>query len=305
MAWTFERLAGPVQGGLGGLCWTRDGLLVAAVGEGTIYRWDAESRTLVPYRRYTNRTNGLGVDAAGNLYGCQEGSRRVIQFCSDGSAVTTEVRVDGRIHNHPNSLSIDRAGRIWFSDPHSEIPAIGPPLFPPLEYAAVLRLERDPRREWTLRRMTFDTLAPRAVLVSGDEKRLFVSEGDAGTPLRELRSYEILDDGRLGGHVVLQTFGGDGRGVHRGVAGMCLDADGNIVACAGYAKAGPGPVVMVVSPSGAVLRSTVLAFDLPANCCFGGGSARGVLYVTTEEGHLLASSDCGREGFDRFAGGAS
>lgn len=299
MAWSFEKVAGPIAGGLGGMCWTGKALLVSAVGEGAIYRCDPKSGALSPFRRYTNRTNGLGMDAAGNLYGCQEGSRRVIQFCEDGSAVTTAVMVEGRIHNHPNNLSIDTAGRIWFSDPHSDIPAPGPPLFPPLEWAAVLRLERDSRREWLLKRMTHDTHAPRAVLVSADEKVLFVAEGATRSPMRELRAYRILEDGNLGGYIVLQSFTGDARGAHRGIEGMCLDAEGNIVACAGYFASGPGPVVMVISPAGVVLESHELSHDSPVSCCFG-GSSLDVLYVTTAEGYLLKAVGTGRRGFSRY-----
>jgi gluconolactonase len=299
MAWTFEKVAGPVEGGLGGMCWTGEALLVSAVGEGVIYRCDAKTGALCEWRRYTNRTNGLGMDASGNLYGCQEGSRRVIQFCDDGSAVTTEVMVDGRIHNHPNNLSIDRAGRIWFSDPHSDIPAPGPPLFAPLAWAAVLRLERDSRREWGLKRMTHDTLEPRAVLVSADEKTLYVAEGTTRTAVRELRAYTILADGSLGAYVVLQSFGADSRGAHRGIESMCLDAQGNIVAVAGYRDSGPGPVVMVISPAGVVLESHALVCDVPASCCFGGASLD-VLYVTTAEGDLLRAAHTGRRGYDRF-----
>ena len=300
MGWSFEKVAGPVEGGLGGMCWTGQTLLVSAVGEGTIYRCDPATGALSEFRRYTNRTNGLGMDAAGNLYGCQEGSRRVIQFCEDGSAVTTEVMVNGRIHNHPNNLSIDTAGRIWFSDPHSDIPAPGPPLFPPLEWAAVLRLERDSRREWTLKRMTHDTQAPRAVLVSADEKTLYVADGTTRSPLRELRAYKILEDGNLGSSIVLQSFPIDARGAHRGIEGMCLDAKGNIVACAGYRASGPGPVVMVISPAGVVLESHELDYDSPVNCCFGASAALDVLYVTTSEGYLLKAAHIGRRGFARF-----
>jgi gluconolactonase len=300
MEWTFEKVAGPMAGGLGGMCWTGKTLLVSAVGEGVIHSCEPESGALTEFRRYTNRTNGLGMDAAGNLYGCQEGSRRVIQFCDDGSAVTTEVMVDGRIHNHPNNLSIDRAGRIWFSDPHSDIPAPGPPLFPPLSWAAVLRLERDSRKEWGLKRMTYDSVEPRAVLVSADEKTLYVAEGTTRTPMRELRAYRILADGSLGTYTVLQSFAADSRGAHRGIEGMCLDAQGNIVACAGYSESGPGPVVMVISPAGVVLESHELPCDLPMSCCFGGTASLDVLYVTTGEGHLLRAKQTGRRGYDRF-----
>src|SRR3712207_7188573 len=51
-------------------------------------------------------------------------------------------------------------------------------------------------------------------------------------------------------HDALPIFGNDHRGVQRGVDGMCLDSDGNIVACAGWDEAGPGPMIYVFAPNG-------------------------------------------------------
>src|SRR3954463_7881543 len=155
MTWQFEEVAGPIAGGLGGMAWNGKSLLVSALGEGRIFDVDVETGAMREFRKYTNRVNGLGFDRDGALFACQESSRRVIEYCADGTAIATADRVDGRIHNHPNNLSIDAQGRIWFSDPHSDIPASGPPLFPPPEWAAVLRLERDIRNHWELKRMTF------------------------------------------------------------------------------------------------------------------------------------------------------
>ena len=58
----------------------------------------------------------------------------------------------------------------------------------------------------------------------------------------------IRADGTLDHPIVLHTFGADHRGHHRGIEGMCLDADGNIVAVGGWQRSGPGPLVYVFSP---------------------------------------------------------
>ena len=47
---------------------------------------------------------------------------------------------------------------------------------------------------------------------------------------RELRAYPILDDDTLGDYELLHNFY-----PHRGIDGMCLDAEGNIV---GYRRLG-------------------------------------------------------------------
>ena len=297
MAWTFEKIAGPFEGPTGGLAWDGSGMLFSAVAEGRILRYDPASGKTSEFRKYTNRTNGLAFAPDGALYGCQESSRRVIHFADDGSSATTAFLLDGHYHNQPNNLAIDSKGRIWFSDPWSELRASGPQIFPALDHASVLRQELDSfRKLWSIRRMTYDTVAPRAVALSPDESTLYVAETDNSPQgLRELRAYAILPDDTLGPHTVLHAFGRDRRGEHRGIEGMCVDREGNIVACAGWRKAGPGPLVCVFSPSGALVESHPVPSDQPMNCAFGDADLAS-LYVTTAGGELLRAKNCGRRG---------
>ena len=296
-AWTFEKIAGPFEGPTGGLAWDGSGMLFSAVAEGRILRYDPASGKTSEFRKYTNRTNGLAFAPGGALYGCQESSRRVIRFAEDGSTATTALLLDGRYHNQPNNLAIDSRGRIWFSDPWSELRASGPQIFPPLPHASVLRLELDSfRKLWSIRRMTYDTVAPRAVALSPDESTLYVAETDNSPQgLRELRAYPILPDDTLGPHTVLHAFGRDHRGEHRGIEGLCTDSEGNIVACSGWKKSGPGPLVHVFSAAGAILESHPVPSDQPMNCAFGDADLAS-LYVTTAAGELLRARDFGRRG---------
>ncbi len=287
MAWSFEKIAGPFDGPTGGLAWDGSGMLFSALGEGRILRYAPKTGEVSVLRRYTNRTNGLAFGADGALYGCQELSRRVVRFDADGSSAATGCLIDGHYHNQPNNLAIDSRGNIWFSDPWSELRASGPQLFPPLEHASVLRLELDALRKlWSLRRMTYDTAAPRALALSRDEATLYVAETDnRAQGRRELRAYPVLSDGTLGAYALLHTFGRDHRGEHRGIEGLCIDGGGNIVAVAGWRRSGPGPLVYVFAPSGAVLESHPFPADAPMSCAFGGEDLRS-LYVTTAGGEL-------------------
>jgi gluconolactonase len=297
MSWNFEKIAGPFQGPTGGLAWDGSGMLFSAIAEGRILRFDPASGKTSVFRKYTNRTNGIAFAPGGALYGCQESSRRVIRFADDGSTSTTGFLLDGGYHNQPNNLAIDSKGRIWFSDPQSELRASGPQIFPPLSHASVLRLELDPfRKVWSIRRMTYNTTAPRAVALSPDEAILYVAETDnAPNGTRELRAYPVLPDDTLGAYTVLHAFGRDHRGEHRGIEGMCTDRDGNIVACSGWKKSGPGPLVHVFSPAGAILESQLVPSDQPMNCAFGDADLAS-LYLTTAAGELLRARDCGRQG---------
>ena len=110
---------------------------------------------------------------------------------------------------------------------------------------------------------------------------------------RELRAYPINDDGSLGSYRTLHSFGRDSNAVHRGIDGMCLDADGNIVATAGWELGGPGPMIYIFSPTGRVLETHPIACNRPTNVCFGGPGLT-TLYVTSTDGHFYrADTDRG------------
>jgi gluconolactonase len=137
------------------------------------------------------------------------------------------------------------------------------------------------------------------VLLSPDEATLYVADGEPlADQRRELRAYPIAADGSVGHCEVLHSFGADHRGPHRGIEGMCLDADGYVVACGGWVRSGPGPLISVFSPHGAVIESHAFPADCPNRCCFGGDDLA-TLYVTTGGGHLYRAKTAGRRGRPR------
>ena len=93
----------------------------------------------------------------------------------------------------------------------------------------------------------------------------------------------------------MHTFAAEGRHADRGIAGMCLDGDGNVIACAGSHRSGPGPLIYVFAPGGAVLETIAFPEDLPMRCAFGGRDLAD-LYVTTGGGHLYRIGNF-RKGF--------
>jgi gluconolactonase len=296
MAWDFEQLSGAAEGGACGVAWDGASVLFALPGAERIMALDPGAGSVSEWRRYTGGIAGLAISSTGIVYGAQSPSRRVVSLNPDGSMTVLPYKLGGRLHNNPWGLDVDSAGRVWFSDQLADLRIPGPQVFPMLDHASVLRLTPVRGRGWDLHRMTFDTGTPTGVLLSADERTLFVAENDlSGDGARELRAYPVTDD-RLGTPIVLHTFGRDYRGPHPGIRGMCLTADGDIVACAGGLASGPGPMVLVLSPDGLVLAAERSPGE-PVACAFG-GDALDSLFVTMADGALHAVAT-GLRGFAR------
>ena len=295
MTWAFDPVAGPYKGQTGGLAWDGTAMLFSAVQEDRVLRYNPATGKADEFRFYTGRTNGLAMAADGSIFGAQEGGRRVIRFMPDGSTAPTLDLLEGKHHNQPTDVIVDSKGRVWFSDPHSATPPYGPPIFPFLDHASILRLERNPKGAWDLKRITSDTKQPRALLLSADEKTLYVTDGDPDFDgPSKLRAYPVNSDGSVGSSKVLYAFPPG----ERGIEGMCLDSGGNIVACGGWKKNGPGPMVYVFSPSGTIIEKQPAPADLPMRCAFG-DEGLSSLYLTTGEGYLYRAKAIGRSGLKR------
>lgn len=293
MEWEFDIAAGPFRF-TEGPAWDGQALFFSDIPAGRILRYDPATGETTDYREGTHEGNGLMFDAEGCLYGCQGGSagRRIVRYEPEGQVVVAD-RFEGRRLNSPNDLAFDAAGRLWFTDPrYGDFRGDME-----LDHESVYRADPRPDGAWTLHRMTFDTTRPNGLLISPDQQTLYVAQSEYGVDRkRELRAYPIRKDGTLGSHGVLHNFY-----PHRGIDGMCLDEEGNIVATAGWNESGPGPMIYVFAPNGRVLETHPAPFDRPTNCTWGGEDLS-TLYVTTGTGHLL-SARTGRRGYLVFPPG--
>jgi gluconolactonase len=288
MEWTLEVVAGPF-GFTEGPAWEGETLLFADIPADRILRYDPRTGETTVYREGTHEGNGLMLDALGRLYGCQGGSegRRIVRYEPDGGVTVVADRFEGRRLNSPNDLAFDRQGRLWFTDPRYGDSREDMEL----EHESVYRADPLPDGSWTLHRVTFDTTRPNGLLISPDGGTLYVAQSEYGVDRkRELRAYPIREDGSVGEHRVLHNFY-----PHRGIDGMCLDAEGNLIATAGWDASGPGSMLYVFAPSGRVLETHPVPFDRPTNCTWGGPELS-TLYVTVATGHVLAA-ETGRRGY--------
>lgn len=295
MTWNFELVAGPYKGRTGGLAWDGKNMLCSAVAEERVLRFDPASGKAENFRRWTGRVNGLAVAKDGTVFGAQEGGRRVIQFLNDGSATPITEFLEGLRHNQPTDVVVDSKGRLWIADAYNAQAPYGPPTAPMLDHASVLRADNTGPGTWRLSRVTHDTAGPRAVLLSADEKTLYVADGDADRgDVCQLLAYELNTHGSAGPQKSLLNFAFG----ERGIEGLCLDSEGNIIACMGWKKSGCGPVLIVVSPGGTILETHPAPADMPMRCAFGDADM-GSLYLTAGDGGLYRAKGIGRRGIKR------
>ena len=150
MSWNFELVAGPFGSTTEGPVWDGEALLFTNIPANRILRYDPKTGETSEYFTGTNRTNGLCFDAQGNLYGCQSGGRRIVRFEKDGATITSLPHLlDGKNHNNPNDLAVDKQGRIWFTDPFNDSAGDQE-----LDHMSVLRLDPSASDQWELKRVT-------------------------------------------------------------------------------------------------------------------------------------------------------
>jgi gluconolactonase len=297
-SWIFERVSGPFSF-TEGPAWTGEVVLFTDIPNNRIMRYNPQTGKTDVFREATNEANGLMFDQHGQLYACEGGGRCIARYNADGSRDIIVDRFEGKRLNSPNDLAFDDQGRIWFTDPRygDRIDDLE------LDHQSVLRADSKPDGNWLLQRMTFDTVKPNGILISPDQSRLYVAESNYGLGNNtELRAYPINSDGGLGECEILHNFY-----PHRGIDGMTLDNQGNIVATAGWEQSGPGSMIYVFSPRGRVAETHPIDLVQPegdesgklfpggivTNCAFGGIDLR-TLYVTA--GGCLYRAETHRQG---------
>lgn len=283
MPWKFETAA-PVIGTITeGNCWTGQHMLYSNIAMDRIMRLDVETGLVDVFASDTEGTNGLNFDANGVLYGCAGTGRKIVRFDEHGNHYAIVDRVDGRRFNGPNDLAITPSGTIYFSDRVGDVgPDVG------IDYSAIISATPLQDGTWECTRRTFDTTQPNGLLFSTDYKTLYVAQSDyRANESRDLRAYNVNDDGSLGDCEILHDFG-----PHRGIDGMTLSSDGLIVACTGFEVSGPGGNITIFDPRGRIIEQHPTPAERPTNCTFVGED----LYVSSIQGHCLVARNTGLTG---------
>lgn len=228
-----------------------------------IMKYDPAKNTTTEFRKPSGKSNGLEFDAQGRLVACEGangGNRRVSITDKDGTVRSLADRFQGKRFNSPNDLTIDRKGRVYFTDPRfsGDEPR-------ELDLESVYRIDPD----GTVTRIIADVTRPNGIVLSPDMKTLYLAENQSKEK-RLLLAFPLKEDGTVGERKVLHDFGAD-----RGIDGMCIDTEGNLYATAGQGKTAG---VSIFAPDGKKL-AFIPTPEAPTNCTFG-GTDRKTLYIT-------------------------
>jgi gluconolactonase len=249
---------------------------------GHIWRHDPSSDTTTVFRSPSGMSNGIIFDSEGRMVvaeGADFGGRRITRTnMKTGKSEILAGLFDDKRLNSPNDLAIDERGRIYFTDPryvgHEELeqPVLG-----------VYRI--DP--EGSLSLVISDAGMPNGILVSPDQKTLYVASIDSPTksPLQALLAYDLSEDGDVSSRKVVVDFAPD-----YGPDGMAIDVEGNLY----LARPAKTPGIYVYSPDGRELGLIPTPVS-PTNVTFGRGPTGKTLYITA--GPNLYTVEVNREGY--------
>ena len=224
-------------------------------------------------------TNGLVLDAKGELIMCQHGNRRIAKLPSldkpDGKQVALAERFGDKRLNSPNDLVVHSSGDIFFTDPPYGLSRKtgGDPVNDPdkeLKLQGVYRL--DPKGNVML--VSDQLERPNGVALSPDEKTLYVANSHGPRPI--IMAFDVKPDRATANPRIF--FDGtqlirDKPGLKGAFDGMTVDAAGNLFAT------GPGGV-LIITATGQHL-GTIATGEATSNCEFGGKDGK-TLFIAAD-----------------------
>ena len=250
-----------------------EALLFSDIPGNRIHRWRPGSDTAEVYREPSGHSNGLTLDADGQLLACEHSGRRVSRAAyvargGDGAGADVVAAFEGKRFNSPNDLVTHTSGRIYFTDPTYGLPrpdarrVMGDAdARKELDLQGVYRVDTD----GALALLVDDFMQPNGLAFSPDEAVLYVGDSQD----RVIRRFEVADDGSLSGGELFADMRDDDRS---GVPdGMKVDEEGRLW------TTGAGGV-WVLDPDGRRLGVFEME-EHAANLAFG-GPAFSTLYLT-------------------------
>ena len=255
----FEWADGPV--------WSSqlNSVLFSDVPENVIYSWN-EDKGLGTFTRpigYSGKvpnlkkagTNGLTIDADGNLIICMHGDRKItrLEKLNINRKVTLVNSFDGNLLNSPNDLVYDSKGNLYFTDPPYGLLEGDNDKLKEIEFNGVYKVSPNGDIEVLVKNLT----RPNGISISNDEKILYVANSDKNNPV--IMQYDLSEEGAKNPSVFF-----DGRELTKKDIGLFdglkVHPTGNVFAT------GPGGV-LVIKENGEHI-GTIRTEVRTANCAF-------------------------------------
>ena len=255
----FEWSEGPV--------WSSqlNSVLFSDVPENVIYSWN-EDKGLGTFTRpigYSGKvpnlkkagTNGLTIDADGNLIICMHGDRKItrLEKLNINRKVTLVNSFDGNLLNSPNDLVYDSKGNLYFTDPPYGLLEGDNDKLKEIEFNGVYMVSPNGDIKVLVKNLT----RPNGISISNDEKILYVANSDKNNPV--IMQYDLSEEGAKNPSVFF-----DGRELTKKDIGLFdglkVHPTGNVFAT------GPGGV-LVIKENGDHI-GTIRTEVRTANCAF-------------------------------------
>lgn len=199
-------------------------LIFSDIPQNRMYTFNPATEEVDTYRFPSNMANGNVFDLEHRVITCEHATSRVVREEADRTLTVLAAEYDGLELNSPNDVVVDRAGRIYFTDPpygRQAGPGLARPQSQPVQ--GVYRL--DPA-DGKIAQIADDFDRPNGLCFTEDERILLVND----SARMHIRRLEVDGDQITGGGVWAEV-----RGTGPGAPdGMKADREGNVYCC------GPG-----------------------------------------------------------------
>lgn len=237
---------------------------------GRIWRFDPETGKSTIYRSPSGKALGIEFDTDGRMVVAEFadfGGRRVTRTdLTTGDAEIVAALYNGRPFNGPNDLTIDEKGRIYFTDyryaaPHEV-------LYQRVD--GVYRIHPDR----SIERVTAQARLPNGIVVSPDQKTLYVTSGRFDVEgRRAILAFDLSPEGEASFRSIFAIYEPSAELPD----GMAVDVEGNVYVALYSRTTRTG--VAVYSPQGTE-RAFIATPEPAKNVAFGREAQSKTLYIT-------------------------
>jgi gluconolactonase len=219
-------------------------------------------------------TNGLAVNAAGDLVAASHKLGAIVSFALGGTPSATPKQTFASMYmgtrfSSPNDLTIRRDGNIYFTDPNYQSGSV--------RQSAERAYRVSPTGEISV--IEGAPTPPNGILLSKDQNTLYIGGGS-------LKKYAVMPDGSISGS------GTDIPNFYGGIDGLGMDCAGNVY----VTLHGEGLVAVLNASTGERMSQSIMVGNGVTNVAFGGPDNE-TLFITKLNPPSLYAVDVGVPGY--------